>query len=79
MVQLVGMILDFLDALAGAVTIACWWCTWIRPAKQPARPSSSKPAEFDLFICEAQARVVSPTMPIASGQRTGTSDAAPPT
>jgi hypothetical protein len=38
MVQLFSMILDFLDALAGAVAIACWWCIWVQPAKQQTRP-----------------------------------------
>jgi hypothetical protein len=63
MVQLFSMILDFLDALAGAIAIACWWCTWVQPAKQPTRPGSSKRAEIDHFVCEAQTRVATATMP----------------
>ncbi|HEX5078589.1 MAG TPA: hypothetical protein VFV80_05510 [Geminicoccaceae bacterium] len=49
MVQLLGMVLDFLDALAGAVAIACWWCTWVQPAKPP-----SDPAELDRFVQAAR-------------------------
>ena len=78
MVQLFSMILDFLDALAGAVAIACWWCTWVQPAKQPTRPASSEGAEIDRFVCEARARVATATLPIASNQRTATSDVTPP-
>lgn len=72
MVQLFSMILDFLDALAGAIAIACWWCTWVQPAKQPTRPGSSKRAEIDHFVCEAQTRVATATMPRPSNQRTAT-------
>jgi hypothetical protein len=57
--ELVGMVLDFLDALAGAVAIACWWCTWVSPAKEPPRPPAethvSAPAEIDRFLREARA------------------------
>ena len=55
MVQLFSMVLDFLDALAGAVAIACWWCTWVRPAKPPTPPS--EPAELDRFVHAAQTGV----------------------
>jgi hypothetical protein len=57
MVQLFSMILDLLDALAGAVAIACWWCIWVQPAKQQTRPRSTERAEIDHFVCEARARV----------------------
>jgi hypothetical protein len=54
MVELVGMLLDFLDALAGAVVIACWWCTWVSPNKQSPRlrtkaPRSEGP-DIDRFL-----------------------------
>jgi hypothetical protein len=78
MVQLFSMILDFLDALAGAVAIACWWCTWVQPAKQPTRRGSSEGAEIDHFVCEARARVATATLPIATNQRTATGDVTPP-
>jgi hypothetical protein len=77
MVQLLNVVLDFLDALAGAVAIACWWCTWVRPAKRPERPHLSGSADIDHFLCKARARVTSRTVPTTSGQRTGTSDATP--
>jgi hypothetical protein len=76
MVQLFSMILDFLDALAGAVAIACWWCTWVQPAKQPTHPGSSEGAEIDHFVCKARAQIA--TMPIPSNERTATSDVTPP-
>jgi hypothetical protein len=76
MVQLLGMVLDFLDALAGAVTIAWWWCTWVRPAKQPTRPSGH--AEIARFLDKARTRVTSRTVSVASGQPPRRSDVAPP-
>jgi hypothetical protein len=52
------MVLDFLDALSGAVAIAWWWCTWVRPAKRPPPPPESSPvsgrAEIDRFLHEAR-------------------------
>jgi hypothetical protein len=68
MIQLLNMVLDFLDALAGAVTIAYWWCTWVRPAKQPERSPRSGPAEIDRFLCKAQARTQSTILPVTSDQ-----------
>ena len=57
-VQLLNMVLDFLDALSGAVAIAWWWCTWVRPAKQPSDPPGGTPvsghAEIDRFLQEAR-------------------------
>jgi hypothetical protein len=59
MVELLGMLLDFLDALAGAVTIAYWWCTWVSPSR-PATPLRTKaqpsdPSEIDRFLLAARA------------------------
>jgi hypothetical protein len=55
------MVLDFLDALSGAVAIAWWWCTWVRPAKQPPGPPESSPvsgrADIDRFLQEARSRL----------------------
>jgi hypothetical protein len=70
-----SMILDFLDALAGAVALACWWCTWVQPAKQQSCPRSTERAEI---VCEARAPVTTATVPISSSQRTGTSNARAP-
>jgi hypothetical protein len=57
-VQLLNMVLDFLDALSGAVAIAYWWCTWVRPSKQPPHPPEASPvsgrAEVDRFVQEAR-------------------------
>jgi hypothetical protein len=57
-VQLLNMVLDFLDALSGAVAIAYWWCAWVRPAKQPAPPPERAPVsgrvELDRFLDEAR-------------------------
>ena len=59
MVEL-GMVLDFLDALAGAVAIGCWWCTWVSPGKPAQRLRSkadrSGPPEIDRFLEEARRR-----------------------
>jgi hypothetical protein len=58
MVQLLGMTLDFLDTLSGAVAIAYWWCAWVRPARQPPRPPEEAPvsegAEIDRFLQRAR-------------------------
>jgi hypothetical protein len=58
MVEL-GMLLDFLDGLAGAVTIAWWWCTWVSPSSEAPRPRTkadpSDPSEIDRFLLEARA------------------------
>ena len=58
MVELLGMMLDVLDALAGAVAIACWWCTWVSPNKQSPRlrPKAppSEPSEIDRFLLEVR-------------------------
>jgi hypothetical protein len=58
MVELLGMMLDFLDALAGAVAIACWWCTWVRPNKQATRLRTnahrSEGPEIDRFLLKAR-------------------------
>jgi hypothetical protein len=58
MVELLGMLLDFLDALAGAVTIAFWWCTWVSPGSQPTRLRTkahlSEPGEIDRFLLEVR-------------------------
>jgi hypothetical protein len=56
MVELLGMLLDFLDALAGAVAIACWWCTWVSP-NAPAAPTQVHPgdgAEIEHFLAQAR-------------------------
>jgi len=59
MVELLGMMLDFLDALAGAVTIAWWWCTWVSPSRQARRPRAkvhrSEAPEIDRFLVEVRA------------------------
>lgn len=58
MVELVGMVLDFLDALVGAVAIACWWCTWVSPNKQVPHPQTkaqpTEPSEVDRFLLEVR-------------------------
>jgi hypothetical protein len=71
------MILDFLDALAGAVAIACWWCTWVSPAK-PERPPLSASAEIDGFVREARAQRGARIVPVTSGQRPRSGEVAPP-
>jgi hypothetical protein len=71
------MVLDFLDALAGAVAIAYWWCTWVRPAK-PERPSLSAPAEIDGFVSKARAQPGSRIVPVTSGQRPRSGEVTPP-
>lgn len=57
MVEL-GMLLDFLDALAGAVAIAFWWCTWVGPGKQAprlhAKAHPSEPSEVDRFLLDVR-------------------------
>jgi hypothetical protein len=68
MVQLLNMVLDFLDALSGAVAIAYWWCTWVSPAKQPERSHPSEPADIDRFLCEVQTRTPSAVVRVASDQ-----------
>jgi hypothetical protein len=68
MIQLLNMVLDFLDALSGAVAIAYWWCTWVSPAKQPERSQPSEPADIDRFLCKAQARRSSTIVPVTSDQ-----------
>jgi hypothetical protein len=79
MVQLLGMVLDFLDALAGAVAIACWWCTWVRPAKQPEQSRLSEPTEIDDFLREARPRVgVQETVSVRSRPPAQNSDVMPP-
>lgn len=58
MVELFGMLLDFLDALAGAVAIAFWWCTWVSPGKQAPRLQTKAdpgdPSEVDRFLLEVR-------------------------
>jgi hypothetical protein len=57
MVELFGMMLDFLDALGGAVAIACWWCTWVRPKAQatPLRKAhGSEGPEIARFLQEVR-------------------------
>jgi hypothetical protein len=58
MVELLGMMLDFLDALAGAVTIAWWWCTWVSPNKRSPRLRTKaypgEPSEIDRFLVEVR-------------------------
>ena len=66
MVQLLNMVLDFLDALAGAVAIACWWCTWGSPPKQREQSRPSGPADIDRFLRKARAR--STIVPVTSDQ-----------
>jgi hypothetical protein len=79
MVQLLGMVLDFLDALAGAVAIACWWCTWVSPVKQPERSRPSGSAEIDRFLRDARPRLgVQETVSVTSSQPAQTSDVTPP-
>ena len=41
---------------AGAVAIACWWCTWVSPSA-PAAPTQAHPgdgAEIEDFLAEAR-------------------------
>jgi hypothetical protein len=78
MIQLLNMVLDFLDALSGAVAIAYWWCTWVSPAKQPERSQPSEPADIDHFLCEAQARTASTVVSVTSDQGVRRSDATRP-
>jgi hypothetical protein len=58
MVELLSMGLDFLDALAGAVAIACWWCTWVSPNRQAPRLRTkgqpSEGPEIDRFLVEVR-------------------------
>jgi hypothetical protein len=58
MVELLGMVLDFLDALAGAVAIAFWWCTWVSPNRKPTRlePRAHRSGgpEIGRFLLEIQ-------------------------
>ena len=84
MVEL-GMLLDFLDALAGAVAIACWWCTWISPSRQATqlrtKAHPSDPSEIDRFLLEARAvpgsrRYVRDGLGRAGSAAAGSSDAA---
>jgi hypothetical protein len=78
MIQLLNMALDFLDALAGAVMIAWWWCAWVRPAKQPERSHPSGPVDIDRFLCEAQDRASSTIVPVTSEQEVRRSGATRP-
>ena len=56
MAEMLGMMLDFLDALAGAVTIAYWWCTWVRPYSPPRpNPTLSERPEIERFLLEVRA------------------------
>ena len=49
------MLLDFLDALAGAVTIAWWWCTWVRPYAAPRpHPALSEAPDIERFLLEVR-------------------------
>jgi hypothetical protein len=78
MIQLLNMVLDFLDALSGAVAIAYWWCTWVNPAKQPERSHPSEPADIDRFLCKAQARTASTVVSVTSDQGVRRSNATRP-
>lgn len=54
------MLLDFLDALAGAVTIAYWWCNWARPYNRPPpNPALSEAPDIERFVLEVRACPVS--------------------
>jgi hypothetical protein len=56
MAELLGMMLDFLDALCGAVGIAYWWCTWVSPAKPPQpHARRSEGPEIERFLVEIRA------------------------
>jgi hypothetical protein len=52
MAEMLGMLLDVADALAGAVGIAYWWCTWVRPHNPPHRHSAGP--EIERFLVEAR-------------------------
>jgi hypothetical protein len=56
MIELLGMLLDFLDALAGAVAIACWWCTWVSPSTPAAATQAhrSDGLEVEHFLLQAR-------------------------
>jgi hypothetical protein len=52
MAEMLGMMLDLADALAGAVGIAYWWCTWVRPHNPPHRHSEG--LEIERFLVEVR-------------------------
>lgn len=56
-VQLLGMALDLIDAVAGTVTIVSLWYTWIVPVKKDPGPTGSRlsgHAEIDRFLEEVR-------------------------
>jgi hypothetical protein len=55
MAELLGMLLDLADALAGAVGIAYWWCTWVSPRHPHPNARRSEGPEIERFVGEVRA------------------------
>jgi hypothetical protein len=57
--ELLNVLLDVLDAVAGAFGLATFWVTWVRPRRGPKRiPSGNRneAADVDRFLHEASER-----------------------
>jgi hypothetical protein len=57
--ELLDLLLDLLDASAGAFGLATFWVTWMRPRqgrKQASPRASGAAADIDRFLHEASER-----------------------
>jgi hypothetical protein len=54
--ELLGALLDVLDAIAGAFGLATLWVTWVRPRRSQKPAACGEPADIDRFLDEASAR-----------------------
>lgn len=53
--EMLGALLDLVDAVAGAVGLVAFWYTWVAPRRgrqKPAEPASA-PSDVDQFVQKA--------------------------
>lgn len=54
--EMLGALLDLIDAVAGAVGMVAFWYTWVAPRSGRRRHGESAPSDVDEFVQKASKR-----------------------